>query len=88
MAWWGAAHRSLLLYFYFSYFSYFPSPSLDLSPVVSPLTELHYVHTGLGKGEESRVGCATTALLSLLRSWWVKLLLLLQLISTVPWSYS
>jgi len=42
---------------------------LDLSIVVAPFTELHYVHTGLGKGEESRLECAASALQSLLRSW-------------------
>jgi len=42
---------------------------LDLSIVVAPFTELNYVHSGLGKGEESKVECAATALLSLLRCW-------------------
>jgi len=42
---------------------------LDLSIVVAPFTELHYVHTGLGKAEESRTECGATALLSVLRSW-------------------
>ena len=42
---------------------------LDLSPVVAPFTELHYVHCGLGKSEESRIESSVTALLSILRSW-------------------
>ena len=43
--------------------------SLDLSPVVAPFTELHYIHCGLGKSEESRIESSVTALLSILRSW-------------------
>jgi len=42
---------------------------LDLSIVVAPFTELNYIHTGLGKSEESRTECAATALQSVLRSW-------------------
>jgi len=42
---------------------------LDLSIVVAPFTELHYVHSGLGKSEDSRTECGATALLSLVRSW-------------------
>ena len=43
--------------------------SLDLSPVVAPFTELHYIHCGLGKSEESRIESSVAALLSILRSW-------------------
>ena len=43
---------------------------LDLSPIVAPFTEVHYVHCGLGnKAEESRIESSVTALLSILRSW-------------------
>jgi len=42
---------------------------LDLSIIVAPFTELHYIHNGSGGSEDGRVDTAGMALLSIIRSY-------------------